>query len=95
MPNTLWIWQINSLSLHSVIIQLKPIKSFSWSPTDHMLLICTENAKLYTFTLSNVYIVDLITDTNFNLGINKIQWNVDGKSFVASDKVNFYKIRII
>lgn len=87
MPNVVWIWQVSSLNLHTVIIQLKPVKHFSWSPTDHMLIICTENSKLYTFTLTNVYVVDLVTDVNFNLTINKIQWNVDGRSFIASDKV--------
>ncbi len=87
MPSTIWIWQINTLSLHTVIIHLKPIKSFTWSPCEHMLLMSTENSKLYTFTLTNVYIVDLVTDVNFNLAINKIQWNTDGRSFVATDKV--------
>jgi hypothetical protein len=87
MPNVIWIWQISTLSLHTVIIQLKPVKHFAWSPNEHMLLICTENSKLYTFTLTNVYIVDLVTDVNSNLGIIKIHWNIDGRSFVASDKV--------
>jgi WD40 repeat protein len=86
MPNVLWIWQISSLSLHTVIIQQKPIKNFQWSPTEHILLIVTENSKLYTFTLTNVYVVELVTDVNYNLGVGKITWNSDGKSFVVSDK---------
>jgi hypothetical protein len=92
MPTVIWIWQINTLSLHTVIIHLKPIKSFTWSPCEHMLLMCTENSKLYTFTLTNVYIVDLVTDINFNLVISKIQWNIDGRSFVASDKVTYINL---
>ena len=86
MPNVLWIWQISSLSLHTVIIQQKPIKNFVWSPSEHILLIVTENSKLYTFTLTNVYVVELVTDVNFNLNVNKITWNTDGKSFVVSDR---------
>jgi hypothetical protein len=87
MPNVVWVWQISTLSLHTVIIQLKTVKHFSWSPSEHMLLICTENPKLYTFTLTNIYIVDLVTDVNSSVGINKILWNVDGRSFVACDRV--------
>jgi hypothetical protein len=86
MPNVLWIWQISSLSLHTVIIQQKPIKNFQWSPTEHILLIVTENSKLYSFTLTNVYVVELVTDVNYNLNVSKITWNTDGKSFVVSDK---------
>lgn len=86
MPNVLWIWQISNLSLHTVIIQQKPIKNFQWSPTEHILLIVTENSKLYTFTLTNVYVVELVTDVNYNLSVAKINWNSDGKSFVVSDK---------
>jgi hypothetical protein len=94
MPNTLWVWQVSSLTLHTVIIQLRNIKSFSWSPTDHILLICTENSRIYSFTLTNVYVIDLISDVNFNLAINKITWNLDGRSFIVADKVN-YNINII
>lgn len=88
MPNVLWVWQVSSLSLHTLIIQIKPIKHFSWSPTEHILLISTENSKLYSFTLTNVYVVELVTDTNYVLNIGKIDWNVDGKCFVVSDKNN-------
>ena len=95
MPNTLWVWQVSSLSLHTVIIQLKNIKSFAWSPTDHILLICTENARVYSFTLTNVYVIELISDVNFNLAINKVNWNIDGRSFTLSDKVSKKNMIII
>ncbi|MCQ2821572.1 MAG: WD40 repeat domain-containing protein [archaeon] len=86
MPNVLYIWQVNGLKLFTIIIQLKPIKDFQWSPKENMLLIVTENAKMYTFTLSNVYIVELVSDNNNTFGAGKIIWNSDGKSFIVSDK---------
>lgn len=85
IPNVLWVWHISTLSLHTVIVQIKPIKHFQWSPTQHILLICTENSRLYSFTLTNVYVIELVTDTT-NIAINKINWNVDGKSFIVSEK---------
>jgi hypothetical protein len=88
MPHTLFVWQVSTLSLHTVILQNRPIKSFSWSPTDHILLICTENSKLYSFTLTNVYVVELVTDINLNLNINRISWNPDGRVFTVSDNKN-------
>jgi hypothetical protein len=84
-PNVLFVWQISSLSLHTIIFQIRPIKHFSWSPTEHILLIATENNKLYSFTLNNVYVIELVTDLNLNLMINKISWNSDGKSFTVGD----------
>jgi len=88
-PNVIWIWQVSSLSLHTVIIQISPIKSFTWSPTDHMLLICTENSNLYCFTLSQVYIFEINIDSKKNLAFNKIAWSEDGKFFILHDKNHF------
>lgn len=86
MPNALYVWQVNGLRLFTIILQLKPIKDFKWSPKENMLLIVTENAKMYTFTLNNVYIVELVSDMNNNFGAGKVIWNSDGKSFIVSDK---------
>lgn len=86
IPNILYIWQVNSLKLFTIIIQLKPIKDFKWSPKENMLLMVTENAKMYTFTLNNIYIVELVSDLSNTFGALKILWNSDGKNFIVSDK---------
>ena len=86
LPNMVFIWKVNALSMYTAIMQLKMIKEFKWSPKEDMLLIVTENAKLYTFTLSNVYIVELVSDLNNNFGASFVMWNTDGRSFVVSDK---------
>ncbi len=72
-----------------MIIQINPIKSFSWSPTDHMLLICTENSKVYSFTLSKIYVFEIEIDMKKNLEFNKVTWSEDGKFFTLQDKNNF------
>ena len=84
--NVVFIWEINGLHLYTVVQQIKNVKCFDWSPVENMLLIVTENAKLYTFTLNNVYIVELVSDLNNNFGAIKVMWNKDGKSFIVSDK---------
>ena len=86
IANVVFIWEINGLHLYTVVQQIKNVKCFDWSPIENMLLIVTENAKLYTFTLSNVYIVELVSDLNNNFGAIKVMWNKDGKSFIVSDK---------
>ena len=57
-----------------------------WSPKENILLIVTDNSKLYTFTLDNVYIIELVSDMNNPFNASNLQWASDGKSFIVSDK---------
>ena len=86
LPNIVFIWEANALMLHTVIIQIKPVKEFKWNPSQNILLIVTENSKLYTYTMENIYIVELVSDTASPFSANKIQWATDGRSFIISDK---------
>ena len=85
-PNVVFIWETTTLKLHTVIVQLNNIKNMKWSPKENILLIVTENSKLYTFTLDNVYIIELVSDMNNPFNAINLQWASDGKSFIVSDK---------
>jgi len=86
MPNHVWIWEVTSLSLFSVAVQLKPVKHFAWSPSNHILAIATENSKIYILTLDDASVCDIPIESKLNIGMTKCQWNVDGKSFLISEK---------
>ena len=86
LPNDVFIWETSTLKLHTVIVQLNQIKNMKWSPKENILLIVTDNSKLYTFTLDNVYIIELVSDMNNPFNATNIQWASDGKSFIVSDK---------
>jgi len=86
MPNIVFIWETSTLKLHTVIVQLNNIKNMKWSPRENILLIVTDNSKLYTFTLDNVYIIELVSDMNNPFNASNLQWASDGKSFIVSDK---------
>ena len=86
ISNAIFIWQVNNLKLHTIIVQNKSIKDFKWAPNEYLLLIVTENEKLYTFTLNQVSLCDLISDSNSPLNANKIIWNKDGRCFIVCDK---------
>ena len=86
LPNDVFIWEVSTLKLHTIIIQLNPIKTMKWSPKENILLIVTDNSKLYTFTLDNVYIIELVSDMNSPFNASNLQWASDGKSFIVSDK---------
>ena len=86
LPNIVFIWEANALMLHTVIIQIKPVKEFKWNPSQNILLIVTENSKLYTYTMENIYIVELVSDSASPFSANKIQCATVGRSFIISDK---------
>ena len=86
IPNAVFIWDINSLKLNTVIVHIKNVKDFKWSPKENILIIVTENEKCYVFSLYNVYLVELISDSQKAFQANYIKWNNDGESFIISDK---------
>ncbi len=86
LPNNIFIWETSNLKLHTIIVQLNQIKNMKWSPKENILLIVTDNSKLYTFTLDNVYIIELVSDMNNPFNASNLQWASDGKSFIVSDK---------
>ena len=54
-----------------------------------MLLISTDNSKLYSFTLSKIFVFEIEVDRKVNLKFNKLYWSNDGKYFILEDKSNF------
>lgn len=73
-----------NLSLHTVIIQLQSISDFKWSPIDYMLVICTENSRLYYFTLEKIYVKEL----SVTFISNKINWSPNGTKFILSNNAS-------
>ena len=86
IPNAVFIWEVNTLKLNSVIVHIKNVKDFKWSPKENILIIVTENEKCYVFSLFNVYLVELVSDSQKGFQAIFIKWNNDGKSFIISDK---------
>lgn len=81
MPNVLFIWETMGMNLQTVIIQLKEIYDFKWSPNDHILFIVTDNSKLYYFNLEEAFVTELPK----NFSATGITWNENGRSFLLKD----------
>ena len=89
-PNILWVWSIDTIELHSVIITLKHIKDFKWSPPtqkNNFLFIVTENNKTYQFSSNTISTIE-IPNTTGNITPYKIQWNSQGNCLLLNDKSN-------
>ena len=89
-PNILWVWSIDTIELHSVIITLKHIKDFKWTPPtqkNNFLFIVTENNKTYQFSSNTISTIE-IPNTTGNITPYKIQWNSQGNCLLLNDKSN-------
>ena len=59
MPNVLWIWDIASLSLKVILIQLQPIKSFTWSDNSEYLVFSTGGTRVYFWSKDGASVCDV------------------------------------
>ena len=50
MPTAVWIWDMSSLELASVLIHLNSVKNFKFSPNSNELYVVTVTGRVYTWT---------------------------------------------
>lgn len=85
MPNTVWIWEMQTLSLKVILQHLQQIKYFSWSPTTNDLAICTGIGKIYFWSNEGASICDVpFEGRNFNVWT--LDWSKNGSFLILSDK---------
>jgi len=85
MPNTVWIWEIQSLALKVVLIHLQPVKNFSWSPKKNDLAICTGTGKIFFWSEEGASLCDVPYEgRNFN-ALN-LTWSLNGNFLLLFDK---------
>ena len=90
MPNVLFIWDLNSMNLKTVLIHLNEVTYFKWSKNKNMLFISTNNNKLYYFTLDSCKILELAKDFH-----NKsLTFSYDGKKMIVKDSNSFIVVNI-
>ena len=90
MPNVLFIWDLNFMSLQTVLIHLNEISCFEWSKTKNILFISTNTNKLYYFTLDSCKILQLTKDfQNKSFIISN-----DGQKMMIKDNNYFITVNI-
>ncbi|ORX48102.1 YVTN repeat-like/Quino protein amine dehydrogenase [Piromyces finnis] len=89
MPNYLWIWNIATLKLVTIIEQLLPIKQVSWNPViPGRLAFITGNSNIYFWDAEMGY-CECVDVPALNFEVHSIKWNPNGKSIVLMDKDKF------
>lgn len=59
MPNAVWVWDVTTLELSSVLIHLNPVKSFKFAPQSHSLYIATGQKRLFVWTSGGACVIEL------------------------------------
>lgn len=91
MPNAVWIWDMTTLELASVLIHQNPVKTFQFSPNSNDLYILTGNSRVFTWAPLGASVIelpqsgfgkDLVNSTQ----LNKIKWNPNSRNMLLFDK---------
>ena len=90
MPNVLFIWDLNYMSLQTVLIHLNEISHFDWAKNKNILFISTGNNKLYYFTLDSCKILQLAKDFQNKSFI----LSNDGQKMMIKDNNYFITVNI-
>ncbi len=73
MPRLAWIWDVESFSLASVMLQISPIRHMQWSPEGHTLAIATGTRRIYLWTPHGASWVDVTPDAG-DFGVVGCKW---------------------
>ena len=91
MPSTVWIWDMTTLELASVLIHLNPVKSFKFSPSSNDLYIVTGTGRVYTWAPQGASVIELphagFGQENLSQTVlSKLKWNPKASNLLLMDK---------
>lgn len=88
MPQAVWIWDLTTLELHTVLIHLNQVKSFKFAPHSQQLIIGTGQSRVFAWTPSGSCVIPLpqYMDVSSGLHVQRVRWNPRGTNLVFSDK---------
>ena len=59
MPNAVWIWDVTTLKLTSVLLHIDVVRAFKFAPSSHSLYICTGQKRLFVWGGSGACVIEL------------------------------------
>ena len=91
MPHAVWIWDMTTLELSTVLIHQNQVKSFKFSPNSQTLIIGTGQSRVFVWTPKGACVVDLPRNemsmqAPVDLHVQRILWNPRGANLVFTDK---------
>ena len=87
MPTAVWIWNVKTFKLNSVLLHCSPVQELCWDPASARLAVCTGNDKLYVWSPAGCLIVSMCTSTPFS--ILKMHWHPSGSALLLIGAQHF------
>ena len=84
MPRVLWIWDGETLLLHSLLIQQSAITDAAWHPTQPLLALCTGGSTVYMWSPKGCRVAPL--PAAHELAVTSLSWNPLGDSLLLLDE---------
>ena len=87
MPRCVWVWDGETLLLHSLLIQQAHVTSVAWHPTDAVLALCTNGSRVYMWSAQGCRTAPL--PAAHELSISELKWNPTGDALLLLDADRF------
>ena len=87
MPRAVWIWDGESLLLHSLLLQQAPVIAVEWHPTQQLLAIATGGSKVFLWSPAGCRTAPL--PVAHELRVSSLAWSPQGDALLLKDKERF------
>ena len=88
MPTVVWVWDMTTFELHTILLHINPVKAFKFAPHSQQLVIGTGMPRVFVWTPTGSCVISLpqYMDVQSGLNVIKVKWNPRGSNLVLSDK---------
>lgn len=87
MPRALWVWEGETLLLHSLLLQQGPVLSAAWHPSQQLLAICTGSSKVFMWSPKGCRTAPL--PIAHELEVTELSWSPQGDALLLLDNDRF------
>lgn len=85
MPYTVWIWDISTLEVKTIISFSSPVKMFKWHKEENKLCITCGNNRVLFWKDDIILECSLPSFSQNKFNIQRFSWSSDGKRLLLFD----------
>ncbi|DAZ96823.1 TPA: hypothetical protein N0F65_007084 [Lagenidium giganteum] len=86
MPHNVWIWDTSTMTLHSVVALIRPVRSFRWDPVNNRLAVCSGDHRVYLWSVEGVSWIDL---PSVDFKVLLLRWHPQGTGLITVARQEF------
>jgi WD40 repeat protein len=90
MPQVVFIWDTVLMTLKSVLVHMKSVKTVEWCPVRNICLIGTASGRVYIWSEDGALLCDLPFGNGYlekMFKVESVEWSLDGQYFLAKDRL--------